>query len=82
MKRGGEILRKKAAFVFTLICAMFTFANFAFAEGMSDVTTTIQSKCTELAGAIPGLAGAALGVAVLVFGVRLGWRLVRSLAGR
>lgn len=74
--------KKKASFVITLLMSVFMFANVAFAEGLTDVTSTIQSKCAELSGAIPGLAGAALGVAVLVFGVRLGWRLVRSLAGR
>ena len=47
---------------------------------MTEITTAIQGACTDITGIIPGLAVAALGVAVLIFGVKVGWRLVKSLA--
>lgn len=47
---------------------------------MTEVVSAIQTACSDISGVIPTLAGAALGVAVLIFGVRLGWRLVKSLA--
>lgn len=50
--------------------------------GLDAVVSAITTQANSIAGEIPELATAALGIAVLVFGVRLGWRLVRSLAGR
>lgn len=49
---------------------------------LEEVVNAITNQTTAIAGQIPTIAAAALGVAVLIFGVRLGWRLVRSLAGR
>lgn len=49
---------------------------------LDPIVSAISTQTSAIAGAIPNIAAAALGVAVLVFGVRLGWRLVRSLAGR
>lgn len=47
---------------------------------LDSMVTAIETQCTAIAGVIPELATAALGVAVLIFGVRLGWRLVKGLA--
>lgn len=48
----------------------------------SGIVSSISGATGALAAKIPELVGAALAVAVLVFAARLGWRLVRSLAGR
>jgi|LSQX01.2.fsa_nt_gb hypothetical protein len=47
---------------------------------LETLATTIADKIGELVGIVPQLVVAALGVAVLIFGVRVGWRLVKSLA--
>lgn len=47
---------------------------------MTEIVSAVQSACGDIAGVIPTLAVAALGVAVLIFGVRVGWRLVKSIA--
>lgn len=47
---------------------------------MTEIVTAITGATTSIEGIIPGLAAAALGVAVLIFGVKVGWRLVKSLA--
>lgn len=47
---------------------------------LQTLATTISDKIGEIGGIVPELAIAALGVAVLIFGVRVGWRLVKSLA--
>jgi len=49
---------------------------------VADIVTAITTQCTTISAQIPALVTAALGVAVLIFGARLGWRLVKSLAGR
>lgn len=54
-------------------------ATFGAAD-FTGITTAISGGCTDIAGVIPALATAAIGVGVLIFGVKLGWRLVRSLA--
>lgn len=50
--------------------------------GLDSIVSAISTQAAAIAGKIPEIATAALGIAVLVFGVRLGWRLVRSLAAR
>ena len=47
---------------------------------LDGLVTSITAQTTSIAGIIPDLVVAALGVAVLIFGARLGWRLVKSLA--
>jgi hypothetical protein len=47
---------------------------------LDTIVTSVTAQTTALEGIIPGLAAAALGVAVLIFGVKVGWRLVKSLA--
>ena len=47
---------------------------------MNEIVSAIQTACNDITGVIQTLAAAALGVAVLIFGVRVGWRLVKSLA--
>jgi hypothetical protein len=52
-------------------------------KGVSILTAmvaTITAACASVVAIIPDLATAALGVAVLLWGVRVGWRLVKSLA--
>jgi hypothetical protein len=49
-------------------------------SGLDTMVTAITAQCTAIVGIIPTLATAALGVAVLLWGVRVGWRLVKSLA--
>lgn len=50
--------------------------------GLDAIVSAITTQASAIAGKIPEIATAALGVAVLIFGVKIGWRLVRSLAGR
>lgn len=47
---------------------------------LEGLVTSITGQATAIAGVIPDLVVAALGVAVLIFAARLGWRLVKSLA--
>jgi len=50
--------------------------------GIDAIVSAITTQAGAIADKVPALVTAALGVAVLIFGARLGWRLVKGLASK
>lgn len=47
---------------------------------MEAIVTAVSAQATAIGAEVPALVTAALGVGILIFGARLGWRLIKSLA--
>jgi hypothetical protein len=49
------------------------------AEGIADITTTVTTAATGLGPAVLGVGAGAIGVSVLLFGLRKAWSFFRGL---
>ena len=47
--------------------------------GLASIVTAIETGLTDFAAVIPELAVAAIGVGVILFAARKGWRFVKSM---